>query len=111
MSHDDFEEFLVDHLPWLLHLARALAVQGGGDHHTLFSGTVVTLHRRWPTIEPPVTAARKAFASTVMVNLARNEDRRARTRGEEPAGDLQAVLDRQGGPAQWSDDPAFAVLR
>lgn len=110
MSRDDFEEFLVDHLPWLLHLARSLAVQSGGDHHTLFSGTVVTLHRRWPTIQPPVTATRRAFASTVMVHLAQSEKRRAHVRCEAPTADLQALLDRTLRPG-WDDDPAFAVVR
>jgi RNA polymerase sigma factor (sigma-70 family) len=110
MSRDDFEEFLVDHLPWLLHLARALAVQSGGDHHALFSGTVVTLHRRWPTIQPPVAATRRAFASTVMVRLAQSEKRRPHVRCEAPTADLQALLDRTLRPG-WDDDPAFAVVR
>lgn len=111
MSRDEFEEFLVDHLHWLEHLARTLAVQSDGDHHALFSGTVVTLHRRWPTIRPPETAVRRAFARTVMLNLARTGRRRAHARGECSSDDLQEVLDRSLPPDQWSDDPAFAVLR
>ena len=110
MSHDDFEEFLVEHLPWLLRLSWALAVRSGGDHHTLLSGTVMTLHRRWPTIQPPVVATRRAFASTVMVHLAQSEKRRAHVRCEAPTADLQALLDRTLRPG-WDDDPAFAVVR
>jgi RNA polymerase sigma factor (sigma-70 family) len=111
MSRDEFEEFLVEHLPWLEHLARTLAVQGGGDHHALFSGTVMTLHRRWPTIRPPLSAVRRSFANRVMLNLARTESRRAHARCESPAADLQEVLDRRLPPDQWADDPAFAILR
>ncbi|MEJ2888135.1 RNA polymerase sigma factor [Actinomycetospora aeridis] len=111
MSRDDFEEFLVDHLPWLEHLARSLAVQSDGDHHTLFSGTVTTLHRRWPTISPPVPEVRRAFATTVMLNLARTGRRRAHARCEDLADDLQDVLDRSLPAEQWADDPAFAIVR
>jgi RNA polymerase sigma-70 factor (ECF subfamily) len=109
MSGDDFEEFLVDHLPRLRHLARTLAVQSGVDHHELLSGTLVTLHRRWATIRPPVAAARRAFARTVMLNLVHSEERRAHARREAPTADLQVVLDRtlRRGPA---DDPAFATV-
>ncbi|PVZ07958.1 sigma factor-like helix-turn-helix DNA-binding protein [Actinomycetospora cinnamomea] len=110
MSRDDFEEFLVDHVPRLGRLAWALAIQSGADHHELVSGTVRVLYRRWPTIRPPIAATRWAFARTTMVNLARSEERRARARGEVPADDLQEVLDRTLRRSPWDDDPAFAMV-